>query len=193
MRVYELQKEINDFDYKMNQEGNKIKKHFDEQAKQLKAQNDAEFQRRYDEIEEMRNQQYALEDKKAQLNRQLENLLQLIFREKHEQEQHSETKEHVMQELKQQLTSLDALKTKVKALSNSQTTLREKILSLSIGNGMKQNDKETIMILLLQIVKELNGLKTHHRSHLVQNINQIENISQRQEVESILRSYKIIK
>lgn len=101
--------------------------------------------------------------------------------------------ENIGQELKGQQTSLDALKKKVKALCSSQEGLKDKIINLSIGNGMKQNDKETIMILLLQIVKELNGLKTHHRSHLVQNINQIENISQRQEVESILRSYKIIK
>lgn len=36
---------------------------------------------------------------------------------------------------------------------------------------MKQNDKETIMILLLSIVKELNGMKSYHRNNLIQNIN----------------------
>lgn len=115
-----------------------------------------------------------LEDKKAQLNRQLENLLQLIFKEKHEQEKASEAKDNVNQDLKQQLTSLDALKTKVKALMTQQKTLSDKILNLSIGNGMKQNDKEAIMLLLLSIVRELNGVK--QRNNLSQNLNQIENI-----------------
>ena len=76
---------------------------------------------------------------------------------------------------------------------SSQKSLSDKILNLSIGNGMKQNDKETIMILLLSIVKELNGLKSYQRNNLVQNINQIENMKQREEVEIILRQYKMIK
>ena len=97
------------------------------------------------------------------------------------------------QDLKQQLTSLDALKKKVQALMAQQKSLSDKILNLSIGNGMKQNDKEAIMLLLLGIVRELNGVKTNQRNSLTQSINQIENIKQREEVEAILRNYKMIK
>lgn len=74
-----------------------------------------------------------------------------------------------------------------------QKSLSDKILNLSIGNGMKQNDKEAIMLLLLGIVRELNGVKTNQRNSLTQSINQIENIKQREEVEAILRNYKMIK
>jgi hypothetical protein len=101
--------------------------------------------------------------------------------------------ENIGQELKGQQTSLDALKKKVKALCSSQEGLKDKIINLSIGNGMKQNDKETIMILLLGIVNELNGLKLHRRTNILNNVNQIENMQQRQEVEAILRKYKLIK
>jgi len=45
------------------------------------------------------------------------------------------------------------MKEKVKKLTTQQQRLQDKILQISIGNGMKQNDKETIMILLLGIVK----------------------------------------
>lgn len=58
---------------------------------------------------------------------------------------------------------------------------------------MRQNDKETIMILLLSIVKQINGLKMQNRNGLIQNVNQIENQAQRQEVEEVLRRHKLIK
>lgn len=53
--VYELQKEINEYDYKMSQDEIRLKKLFDDQTKELKEKNEVEFQKRFDEIEEMRN------------------------------------------------------------------------------------------------------------------------------------------
>ena len=37
--------------------------------------------------------------------------------------------------------------------------MSDKILHLSMGNGIKQNDKDTVTIMLLAIVKQLNGLR----------------------------------
>ena len=75
MKIYELQKEINDYDYKISQEEIKLKKHFEETTKRIKDEYEEEFQTQFDVIEERRNDQYTLEDKKAHLNRQLETLL----------------------------------------------------------------------------------------------------------------------
>ena len=86
-------------------------------------------------------------------------------------------------------TTLDQ---KVQKIAKQQTQLSDKILNLSIGNGMKQNDKETLMILLMCVVKELNGLRMQ-RGQLLNNINQIENVSQREEVVEMFKKYKLIR
>ena len=92
----------------------------------------------------------------------------------------------------QKLKETSDLDNKVKKITKQQTQLSDKILNLSIGNGMKQNDKETIMILLMCVVKELNGLRMQ-KGQLLNNINQIENVSQREEVVEMFKKYKLLR
>ena len=133
-----------------------------------------------------------LEDKNQQLQRQVESLYQTIFAEQKDKETTNEQKEKVYLTYQKSLEETMKMKEKVKKLTTQQQRLQDKILQISIGNGMKQNDKETIMILLLGIVKQLNGLKMH-RDGIKQTVSQIEDQERREEVEEILRDFRIIK
>ena len=55
MKVYELQKEINDFDYKASQASAQMKKKHDDEIMELKNAQEEEFQQKYTDMEEKRN------------------------------------------------------------------------------------------------------------------------------------------
>jgi hypothetical protein len=91
-------------------------------------------------------------------------MIQHISEEQHKKEVIGDQKEQIQSTFKDSMTSSLDLKSKVQSLTKKQKQLQDKILHISIGNGMRQNDKETIMILLLSIVKHLRGLKMHRDS-----------------------------
>jgi len=82
-----------------------------------------------------------------------------IYSEQNEKENGMDIKDNTFESLQESVNSIQDFKTRVSTLTKKQQQLSDKILHLSIGNGMKQNDKETIMILLVSIVKQLNGQK----------------------------------
>lgn len=61
-----------------------------------------------------------------------------------------------------------------------------------MGNGIKQNDKDTVTIMLLSVVKQLNGLRMKNDG-LSFYLQQIENQLTKQEVTVLLQKYRLIK
>ena len=117
MEIYNLQKEINDFDYQANINEVKLKRQFDTEINQGQKEYETFFQDRFDQVEAKRNNQYELEDKKGQMQRQLENLLQCIFSYQNEREQMSDKKETAKIEHDIKLKETSNLETKVKKIA----------------------------------------------------------------------------
>ena len=68
----------------------------------------------------------------------------------------------------------------------AQAQFEQKILQLSSGNMLRQNDKEAIMIMLQSVVKQMKGIRPPGFS-LAQQLNQIESMESRQKVENVLQ------
>jgi len=167
------------------------RKHEEELAKKRKIL-EQQFQKEFELVEEERNRQYQLEDQKNQLGRQLETVLQHIFNDQNEKEMSNDNKQASLEKLNKSLTTSKQLQQQVAQLNQEQKNLSEKILHLSMGNGIKQNDKDTVTIMLLSIVKQMNGLRMKNDG-LTFYLQQIENQLTKQEVQVLLQKYRLIK
>ena len=119
-------------------------------------------------------------------------MLQQIRTDEDEKERSNEAKLASLTKLSTNLTTSKQLQQQVAQLSQEQKNLSEKILHLSMGNGIKQNDKDTVTIMLLSVVKQLNGLRMKNDG-LNFYLQQIENQLTKQEVTVLLQKYRLIK
>jgi len=106
-----------------------------------------------------RSSQYDLEDQKTHFSRQLEAQMGQIFESQNEKERLIDQKEQVIKELHDIITEKDKINKQVLGLTKQQEQLSKKIINLSRGNQIVHEDKEEIIILLKDVVKELNGMK----------------------------------
>jgi len=192
MQVFQLQRQINDFEYNATQQETKMKRKHEEELSKKRKILEQQFQKEFELVEEERNRQYQLEDQKNQLGRQLETVLQHIFNDQNEKEMSNDNKQASLEKLNKSLTTSKQLQQQVAQLNQEQKNLSEKILHLSMGNGIKQNDKDTVTIMLLSIVKQMNGLRMKNDG-LTFYLQQIENQLTKQEVQVLLQKYRLIK
>ena len=192
LQVFQLQRQINDLDYNSTQQEAKQKRKYEEELNKLRKSLEQQFQQEYDQVEDERNKQYRLEDQKNQLGRQYEAMLQQICNDEDEKEKANDAKMAALEKLNANLTTSKQLQQQVAQLNQEQKNLSEKILHLSMGNGIKQNDKDTVTIMLLSIVKQLNGLRMKNDG-LNFYLQQVENQLTKQEVTVLLQKYRLIK
>lgn len=192
LQVFQLQRQINDLEYSSTQQEAKSKRKYEEELNKLRKSLEQQFQQEYDQVEEERNKQYKLEDQKNQLSRQYEAMLQQICNDEDEKEKANDAKLAALEKLNKSLTTSKQLQQQVAQLNQEQKNLSEKILHLSMGNGIKQNDKDTVTIMLLSIVKQLNGLRMKNDG-LNFYLQQVENQLTKQEVTVLLQKYRLIK
>jgi hypothetical protein len=101
-------------------------------------------------------------------------------------------KEQVIKELQGIAAEKDKINKEVLGLTKQQEQLSKKIINLSRGNQIVHEDKEEIMILLKDVVKELNGMK-FARGNIQQYVMNITNQEIREEVIEMLKKYKLIR
>ena len=115
-----------------------------------------------------------------------------IFENQNEKERLLDNKEIVLKDLTEVISEKDKLNKKVLSLTKQQEQLSKKIINLSRGNQIVHEDKEEIMILLKDVVKELNGMK-FARGNIQQYVQNITNLEKREEVIEMLKKYKLIR
>ena len=120
LQIYDLQRQINDYEYQVNSDEVALKRKRDEELRVQKKEQEQIFQEYFAKVEESRVEQYNLEDQKNSLSRQLETLLMSVYNDQNEKESAMDEKDGSLQALQAQINSIQDFKKRVSTLTNQQ-------------------------------------------------------------------------
>eukprot|EP00347_Sterkiella_histriomuscorum_P019605 403340994 len=187
VKLFNLQKQLNDIEYQANQNELKLKKKLDEDLR-LKKEGIEQQQEQYVlQLDQERQKIYQLQDKKQIYEQHIDALSQQIS--------DAQKKEKLLQQQFETAERSQLLKHKgvqdvsqeIQSYKDTQLRIEEQIYKLSIENKQQQEDKEIILMLLPQIIKSINGRANNIKAFL----NQMENDQVKNKVQKILLAHRI--
>ena len=99
----------------------------------------------------------------------------------------NESKDNISKQVMAKEKKIKDLKLEITKSSQNQLGLEERIYTVSIENKQKQDDKDMMLMLLPQIVKDIQKKP----NNIKQLLNQIENDHLKAKISKILTTYKI--